>query len=440
MGTGEQMRAIQTRGLAKKAHSYLQALTDLDRFSGSALVAIDGDVLFSRSYGLANREHEVPNKPQTRFCLASVSKQFTATAIIILQERGALKISDLLAEHMPDCPPAWKDVALRHLLNHTSGIPDYMNFIDWGTATRLPHTPLEVVEPMTRLTPYFQPGEGYSYSNTGYVLLGHIIEQASHVSFAEFLQKNIFGPLGMENTGHEESETVLANRATGYERRGDIYANADFIDMSVAIATGSLYSTTEDLLIWDNALYTKPLVSQDSLAAMTSPAAFIEPYGYGVRLGKEFDRRYIAHSGALSGFRTHYYRFPEDRGCIVALCNTANSGPASAAKDLAAMLFGEKYETPRPRRIISLSPEALERLCGEYQLAPGIVITINRRGSHLAVPLNNRASINLYPESETVFVRKANDDKITFALGDSGKPTGLTLTQSGAEYKAPRLI
>lgn len=433
------MPSIEIRGLEKKADEYLQALTDLDRFSGTALVAKDGEVLFSKGYGLANREHGVPNTPQCKFRLASVSKQFTAMAILMLQERGALKIGDLLAKYLPDCPPAWSKIMIRHLLNHTSGIPDYMNFIDWWTAGRLPHTHLEVVAPMAKMTPYFEPGEAYSYSNTGYILLGYIVEQVSKKSFAAYLQERIFDPLGMRNSGCEENEKVIEHRATGYERRGDIWVNSDYLDISVALEAGGLYSTTEDLLIWDNALYTDRLVSRASLQAMISPAAFVDTYGYGTRSGKEFGRRYVAHSGALNGYRTHYYRFPEDKVCVVALCNTAPSGPASAAKDLAAMLFGEKYEAPKVRPIITLPDDALDRVCGRYELAEGNVMTVERDGARLIVPLNDRAAIYLYPESQTVFFRKANDDQVTFCLDDSGNVCGLTLRQGGVDYQAVRL-
>ncbi|HEX5323511.1 MAG TPA: serine hydrolase domain-containing protein, partial [Capsulimonadaceae bacterium] len=194
---------ITNAGVARKADAYLKALTALDRFSGSALLAQNGEIIFSKGYGFANREHNVPNTPQTKFRLASVSKQFTAMAILILEERGSLRVTDEVSKYILESPSAWKGITLRQLLNHTSGIPNYTNFIDWRTTARHSLSPLEVVEPMMKKPLDFRHGERHSYSNTGYMLLGQIIEVVSGKSYAEYLQQHIFGPLGMKNSGYD---------------------------------------------------------------------------------------------------------------------------------------------------------------------------------------------------------------------------------------------
>ncbi len=433
------MRKPKTANVAKKADEYLNALADMDRFSGAALIAKDGKVLFSKGYGMANREHSAPNTPQTKFRLGSITKQFTAMAILILEERERLSVADPISKYISESPPAWQGITIRHLLNHTSGIPNYTNSIDWRTTARMSLTPLEIIEPVMGKSLDFRPGERQSYSNSGYILLGHIIEVLSGKTYAEYLQQHIFGPLGMKSSGYDQNETIIEDRATGYGRRGDSWINSDFLDMSVPHAAGALYSTVEDLLLWDNALYTERLISQSTLKAMASPTAFVTNYGYGVGNGKEFDKRFISHAGGIHGFRTNYIRFPEDRACIVALCNLETANSWSVTRDLAAMLFDQKYEMPKVRPIISPPTASLDRLCGRYELASGNAFDICRCGSYLRVALSERAEINLHPESETIFFRKENDDQVTFEIDEQGNVTGLVLKQGGIEAAAKRL-
>ena len=301
---------------AAKVDTYMQALVALDRFSGSILIAREGEVLVSKGYGLANREHGVPNTPQTKFRLGSVTKQFTATAILMLQHQGKLRVQEPISKVLLGCPGVWEKVTIHHLLNHTSGIPNYTNWLDWKTTGRSPLTVQGVVDLFRDRPLDFQPGEESRYSNSGYTLLGQIVEELSGLSYEAFLHQHVFDPLGMVNTGYDRHERVLEHRATGYDFRDGLFVNAGYFDMSIPHAAGALYSTVEDLLRWDQALYTERLVPKESLETMFAPSPFLANYGYGLAVGQQFNRRWMGHDGGIPGFLTHLGRYPEEKVCI----------------------------------------------------------------------------------------------------------------------------
>ncbi len=293
--------------IAAEVDTCIQALVALDRFSGSVLIAREGEVLASAGYGLANREHGVPNTPQTKFRLGSLTKQFTAMAILLLQDQDKLQLQDPISRLLPDCPDTWDTVTIHHLLNHTSGIPEHTDRLDWKTTGRTPMRVQEIADLFRHQPLDFQPGARHQYSNSGYILLGQVIEQVAGVSYEAFVQERIFVPLGMADTGYDRSDLVLENRAAGYDLRDDVYVNADFLDMSIPHAAGALYSMVEDLLLLDQSIYSEQLVPRDSLEAMWSISPFLANYGYGVGAGSLFGRRLIGHDGGIHGFVTHCY-------------------------------------------------------------------------------------------------------------------------------------
>src|SRR4051812_11811550 len=282
--------------LASKVEEYMDARVKRDHFSGSVLIARDGKVLFSRGYGMANLEHDVPNTPQTKFRLGSITKQFTAMAILILQERGKLKVEDKVKKYLPDAPKAWDEITIRHLLTHTSGIPNYTAYPEFLKTLPVRVTLKELIAKFKDRPLDFKPGETFRYSNSGYVVLGQVIETAAGEGYASFLNKTIFTPLGMKDTGYDSLEPIIKHRASGYTRRlGIALTNCDYVDMSIPHAAGALYSTVEDLLKWDQALYTEKLVPRKSLEAMFTP--FKDNYGYGWGIDKKRGRALDAPRG-----------------------------------------------------------------------------------------------------------------------------------------------
>ena len=263
-----------TEEIALKVDEFINAYLELGKFSGAVLIAKDGEVLLSRGYGMANYEHDVPNTPRTKFRLASITKSFTALATLQLQEMGLLDVDEPIATYLPDYLNG-DQITIHHLLTHTSGIPSYNIYPEYWDNRMLPSAIERTVGIFKDKPLEFSPGERYQYSNSGFLLLGHIIEEVSGETWETFVRENIFQPLKMFDTGYFRHGEVLKNRAAGYYVSGVI--NADYIDPSWVHGAGGLYSTVEDLYLYDRALYTEELVSRDLLEKMFTPHASVFP-------------------------------------------------------------------------------------------------------------------------------------------------------------------
>jgi len=436
--TWAQSAGPSTPEIRTKVDEYVNAAAAVNGFSGSVLVAQNGAPVVSKGYGMANIELAVPNTSQTVFRLGSVTKQFTAMAIMILQERGKLRVSDPACQYLADCPASWKPLTIRHLLTHTSGVPNYTNFPDFGRTAVLPATSAEMVGRLADKPLEFAPGEKFAYSNSGYYLLGLIVERASGKPYADFLQEAIFAPLAMSHTGYDSPSRIIPNRAAGYARQAGATVNAAYMDMTLPFAAGALYSTTEDLLRWDQALYTDKLVSQKSLDEMFTPEK--GGYGYGWSIGQRFGRRAVGHGGGIYGFATHIDRYPADRVTVIVLSNLEGASASKMAGDLAAIVFGAPYEVPRERKAITLDPKVLEPYVGQYKIAsPPIDITVSLENGKLLALVAGRLTLALLAESKTTFFSKDVSAQITFARDAAGQVTGLTLRMDGGELPAQRV-
>src|SRR6266404_4772130 len=285
----------------------LQSYISSKQFMGSVLVARDKTIVLDKGYGFANLEWNVPNSPTTKFRLGSITKQFTSASIFLLEERGKLKVDDPVKKYMPDAPGAWDKVTIFNLLTHTSGIPSFTGFPDYASTEAIPTTPEKLVARFRDKPLEFQPGEKWNYSNSGYVLLGYLIEKISGEAYEKFVQENIFNPLGMKDSGYDSNTAIILRRASGYSPGKDGPANAGYIDMSIPLSAGKLYSTTEDLLRWEQGLFGGKLLSPASLQKMTTP--FKNDYACGVGVSTVKGRNVIAHGGGIEGFNTQlsYY-------------------------------------------------------------------------------------------------------------------------------------
>jgi CubicO group peptidase (beta-lactamase class C family) len=328
--------------LGTELDTILQKVTKANVFSGSVLAARDGQIILNQGYGLADREKKTPNTAQTRYRIYSITKQFTAMAILMLQEQGKLNVQDPICKYIPDCPAAWKTITIHHLLTHTSGIPDPPDLADYQKTEATPSPPEQLILRFKDKPLDFQPGEKWSYSNSGYALLGAIIERVSGQSYEDFLQKNIFEPLKMVNTGYDHNRSDLA---VGYVSSGRIKANS--VDMSLPYAAGGLYSTVEDLYRWDQALYTEQLVPQRALDTMFTAHASVPDsdesgYGYGWFIGEYMNRRNISHGGGWVGYTSLIDRYPDDKVTVIVLTNQANVDPATISDIVEKRIFGEQ--------------------------------------------------------------------------------------------------
>ncbi len=437
-GLGQNTAKLPTDNeIIEKVETYMKATEKVDGFSGSILIARNGQPVVHKGYGMANIELNVPNKPETVFRLGSVTKQFTGMAITMLQERGKLSVNDPLCKYFADCPATWQPITVKQLLTHNSGITNYTAFPDFAKTTVLPTSNSAMFGQLKDKPLDFTPGEKYAYSNSGYFLLGTIIEKVSGKTYADFLQENIFTPLKMKNTGYDNPLLIINNRAAGYTRQGGKFMNAAYMDMTVPFAAGAMYSTTGDLLLWDQALYTEKLVSRKSLDEIFTPNK--NGYGYGWGINTRFEKQQISHGGSIFGFSTQISRFPTERLTFVVLSNVQGSPAGRIANDLSAIVFGQKYEIPQERTEIAVSTQILEKYVGDYQLLPNVVFRILLENGKLFGQVADQQKVSLSGETETKFFSRDVAVTITFNSDAQGKITGMTFVQGGATLPAPKI-
>jgi CubicO group peptidase (beta-lactamase class C family) len=345
--------AVMAQTRTEKIDALISKYLDNERFNGSVLVAEGSEVLLKKGYGYANFEWEIPCTPDTKFRLGSITKQFTSMLVMRQVEQGRIGLDDDISKYLPNYPKQQGEkVTVRQLLNHTSGIPNY-------TEVRNPRDPREARIPwpldsllnvFSTLPLDFEPGTKWKYSNSGYVLLGAILEKVTGRTYERLLQDQILSPLGMKNSGYDHTAPILKRRAAGYERTGGVQ-NAEYLDMSIPYAAGAMYSTVEDLLTWDRTLYTEKLLSEKSKAEYFRPGLSNYAFGWVVRnmaAGKGPDSVWtISHGGGINGFNTVIVRVPAKRQLIVFLNNTGGAPLQEMVTGVLGILYDKPYAEPR---------------------------------------------------------------------------------------------
>jgi CubicO group peptidase (beta-lactamase class C family) len=418
--------------------------------SGAAvLLARDGKVLLRKGYGLANVELGVPVTPETKFRIGSITKQFTAAAILKLQEEGKLSVADKLTKYFPDWPRG-DEVTLQHLLTHTSGIHSFTSHSDFMKVVGGPVEPDDVIA-YFRNDPYdFGPGERWSYSNSGYFLLGRIVEKVSGKPYGEYLTTTFFQPLGMKDTGVHAYSAILPHEATGYAYEGGTLKKAQNWDMSWAGGAGALYSTVDDLYKWNEALFAGKVLSQESLkAAFTpvstkqSPGSEENGYGFGWMVSKLRGKQVIGHGGGLNGFVTYAARLPEPKVTVVVLSNAAPAPSGFSPDDTAnRMLEACLWKGLAPRTAVSankqVDPKTYAGLVGRYEVH-GLICAVTQEGNHLYGELPGQPRVELVPLSETEFAVRGLEAHILFKRDAKGKATEISMRQGGNTLTARRV-
>lgn len=326
--------------------AYMAAAVQNAAFSGTVLVAKDGVPLFQQSYGLANQAFNVPNTEDTVYQLQSIAKPFTAILIMMLQEEGRLNVNDRACDYLDNCPEAWRSVTIQHLLTHTSGIPNYSRLPEWDeTLDTQTYWRGGVVSLVRDLPLEFAPGEGYRYNNSGYNLLGQIVERVSGKRLPDMYRDRILSPLGMTHTGFNTSRLVVPNQATGYYSLGSTFIESTPQTSTSSYGESGLTSTVGDLLIWDQALYANTLVSRASYEQMIAHTK--NDYGFGWEMMNWSGRREIGHAGSGAGFSNIVARFIDDGLTVIVLSNSDEASGNGTARALAAIYFGETPRTPQ---------------------------------------------------------------------------------------------
>ncbi len=350
----------KTKQIDKLLNQYLE----YGQFNGSVLVAEKGKIIYKKGFGMANMEWDIPNEPDTKHRLGSVTKQFTAMLIMQLVAEGKIELEATVSEYLPDYPKSTgEQITIHQLLTHTSGVPSYTRFPNFfKDMSRDPYSPSDFLKLFTDSTLQFTPGSEFSYSNSGYFLLGAIIEKVTGKSYEQALHEKILSPLQMNHTGYDHHKTIMKNRAAGYEKTGNTFENAPYLDMTIPYAAGSMYSTVEDLFLWDQALYTEKLLPNKYMDIMFKSyiPAFGQHYAYGwfvgqTPIGNSKDSvQTVGHGGGINGFNTIISRIISDKALIVLLNNTGGAPLNEITSAITGILYGQSYDFPKKSLAYSL--------------------------------------------------------------------------------------
>lgn len=427
----------QQDDIQKKVDEYIDAHMQMNQFSGSILIAKNNQIVLNKGYGYSSYGFEIKNNQHTKFRIGSLTKGFTAVAILQLEEKGLLDINDKLQKYLPDYPRG-NDITIKHLLTSTSGIFNHTEFEDFNKNRRVYECSLmETIETFKNKDLKFNPGEKFDYSNSNYILLGLIIEQVSKMSYEDYVKQNIFEPLEMNHSGFENPNTVIKNFANGYRVDNDKIENANYRNMSNAHASGALYSTISDLYLWDRALYTEKLISNESKSKMFTE--FKSNYGFGWGIVNVFNHKMIAHSGEIDGFTSNISRFVEDDVTIIILSNFEQTPINLINRDLIAIVFNEKYTIPEVVKTIQLSDNTLKLYTGEYKLQEGFVFSISFNDNKLYCQPTRQQKLELSPISESEFILKGVNAKISFVKNSNNNIEKLILHQGDKQFSAPKI-
>ena len=325
---------------AEKLAAFMDDFERQEGFNGSVIICLDDKTIFKKGYGLANREHHVANQPKTKFRIGSITKQFTAMGIMILDEQQKLSIDDSVSDYIDESPNAWKPITIHHLLTHTSGIPSFTGMKEYRRDMMLPQTTAQMIARFKDKPLLFEPGKKFDYSNSGYFLLGAIIEETSGKSYEQFLRDEILAPLDLDETGYDRFQTILKHRASGYRLWTPEVSHDAYIHMTQPFSAGAMYSTVEDLARWDQALRRGKLISPDRYEKMYTPAKNSYAYGWSVRHRQ--GKRVLSHGGGINGFVSHILRYPDENLCVVVLCNVQPSNPQKVAQGLADIILSQR--------------------------------------------------------------------------------------------------
>lgn len=427
--------------LAQKDHTkefdaYMAAQVKVNKFNGNVLVTRKGKVLYEKSFGVADVEWNTPLNAATLFQVGSVTKQFTSSGIMQLVEQGKVSVDDKLTKYFPDFPKG-DSVTVHMLLNHTSGMADYTEidgFMNWASL------PLKGDSLVARFKdrPYnFSPGTQWRYCNSGYFLLGMIIEKVSGMSWRDYIYKNVIAKAGLKHTDANRWDSIMPNRAKGYERQGEKIINAPYISMEIPFSAGNIISTTHDLDQWTNALYAGKVVSPASLTRMTTP--YMGKYGYALLIDSTAKHKRIWHNGGIPGFESFLGHYPAEDINIVVFSNF-ESGSTKIGGAIGSILFDEKVELPREKKGVTLTPAQMKRFTGEFKLeGPGINVRIAEESGKLFVYVEVNGPQELKPESDTkLFVVADPAVTIEYTFNPDNSIKEVFLNQGGRKMELKR--
>ena len=428
--------------LARAIDAIVEEAMEEGPISGvSVAVARGPRVIFARGYGFADLENERPATPETVYHVGSITKQFTAAAIMQLVEEGAVRLDAPASDYLQQYPELGL-VTVEHLLNHTSGIPDYTTLVEWWESLSLETTPERLAGSFLSRPFDFRPGERFAYSNSGYVLLGMIIEAVSKRRYGGYLNAEIFVPQRLEATAYCDRHRLVPNRAYGYQATDDGFIHPPYASMSQAYAAGAICSSALDLVRWNRALSRGSVVSDDSYERMSAPGTLADgtriEYGYGLAVSYLEGRHRINHIGGMLGFAGQISHYDEDDLTVAVLANTEGANATKIESDIARVLMGLGEQSTRD---IPLSVSELEAYSGRYDLELAEVDVFAENGRlwvDVGVP-GFQGRYALLHQGDHVF-QAAEDEELalTFTLR-GGRAVGFQVVRRGITMRARRV-
>ena len=416
--------------LAKRIDAVLSAVYKPGQPGAAVIVRKNGRTVLRKGYGLADLELGVPIAPDMVFRLGSVTKQFTAVSILLLAQEGKLGLQDEITLFLPDYPTQGRRITVEHLLTHTSGIQSYTDLAEWLPLWRKDFTLKELIDLFKDKPMRFEPGERWEYNNSGYILLGAIIEKASGMTYEAFVDSRIFKPLGLKQSYYGSAERIIPRRVPGYQMGKGGFVNAPYLSMTQPYAAGSLLSTVDDLAVWSDAVFAGRVVGEEWLLKAHTPYKLANGestgYGYGWFIGDFAGRRSIEHGGGINGFTSYEMTFPEDGVFLAILTNSAAAGraPEPRAVEIAWLTLGLAKPSPK---LVTLTPRDLDPLVGVYEDAAQAELYLRRDGTALVAQRKGGGRQALAAVSPTEFTFKDDPSRLVVVKDAEGVVTGLRI-------------
>ncbi len=405
----------------------LNELFPSDEPGGTAIIVKDGETVYLKAFGKANLELDVDMQTDNIFRIGSITKQFTACAILKLMEEGKISLQDDITKYLEDYPIHGHKITIEHLLTHTSGIKSMTSLKKWDNeARKKDFTPEEMIDWFKNEPMDFAPGEEFRYNNSAYFILGYIIEKVSGKSYAEYLKETFFEPLGMDNTSYGNTSDIVLNRVAGYQKNKDDFQNADFLSMTQPYAAGSLLSNVEDLSIWYHAVNDGKVISKESLKMAHTSYVLNNGkktnYGYGWFLGNIQGIQMYQHGGGINGYLTASLFLPDENLFVAVFSNCTCHGPGQVAVKLASEAIGKPYEWEQ----IDLATELLESYVGVYESEYDGKRIISFKNDSLYSMVKGGSKTHIMPFEKNKFFMDDSFATLVFQHDDNGKVSSVT--------------
>ena len=419
----------QAQDISKLVNDYSNSYVKTGDFSGCILISKNDKIIFENCYGFANQSFKVPNEINTKFKIGSVSKQFTAAAILIMEQQGLLKTTDTLSKFFPNHSNAER-ITIQQLLTHTSGITDIYNVPDFNKLSSQKKTISDLTKLVLDFELQFEPGTQYQYSNGGYAILAEIIEKLSGSTYQDYLNEHIFHPLNMNASGHNRYNDVIPNLAVGYDPSG--YSKVkitDFLDPELLKGSGSLYSTVQDLQLWIKSIKNRSLMNKESYEKLLKN--YGNNYGYGISLYKSFEEPVFGHDGRVNGYIADYLHYEESDISVIILGNIQTGVADFFRRDIAAIVFNKEHKS-RVKRIPPENNSKIdkEKIIGTYAFGPNFKVYVEEIEGSIQARANEGAYSELVLLEDKRFFNRTLYSYIEFIDDDQGKTVKMVWTNN----------